>query len=198
MAHFLAVVGFIGALYLLSSAIKALSLRSRYNAAARQHGCKPANRYPNLDPFLGLDLSRLLEKENKLGRRSRVFPDLHRKYGDTFSYKSLTPRRISTCSPKNIQAILATNAEDWGVEPIRGGFAEPFLGKGVFMHDGQTWKRARALIRPTFNRAEIADLENFEIHVGRLLALIPRDGTTIDLQPLFKRLVSACSDRFVT
>ena len=78
------------------------------------------------------------------------------------------------------------------MEPIRGGFAEKFIGKGVFMQDGQTWKRARALIRPTFNRAEIADLENFEIHVGRLLALIPRDERTVDLQPLFKRLVSGC------
>ena len=197
MAHFLEVLGFVGALYLLSLASKAWSLRSRTKQAALQHGCQPPNRYPNLDPFLGFDLARLLRKENKLGRQQRVFPNLHREYGDTFSFKALSSRRISTCNPKNIQTILATNSDDWGVEPIRGNFAEPFLGKGVFMHDGQTWKRARALIRPTFNRTEIADLENFEIHVGRLLALIPRDGSTVDLQPLFKTLVSACWDECV-
>jgi cytochrome P450 len=190
MVHFLEVVCLVGVFYLLSLAFKAWSLRSRFNKAASEHGCKPAKRYPNLDPFLGLDFFRILTRENQLGRRSRVFPNLHRKYGDTFSYKALSPRRISTCSPKNIQAILATNADDWGVEPIRGDSGEPFIGGGVFMHDGQKWKQARAIIRPTFNRAEIADLENFEIHVGRLLALIPRDGSTVDLQPLFKRLVS--------
>jgi hypothetical protein len=52
-------------------------------------------------------------------------------------------------------------------------------------------KRTCGVIRLTFNRVEIADLENFEIHVGWLSDLIPRGGTTVDLQPLFKRLVSA-------
>ncbi|KAE9373136.1 cytochrome P450 [Stipitochalara longipes BDJ] len=197
MSHFLEVIGLIIVLYLLSSTFKAWSLRSRFHNAVSQYGCKPAKRYPNLDPFLGFDLSRVLARENKHGNRSRVFPNLHRKYGDTFSYKNLSPTRISTCNPKNIQAILATNADDWGVEPIRGGFADPFIGKGVFMHDGQTWKRARARIRPTFNRAEIADLENLEIHVGRLLALLPRDGRTVDLQPLFKRLFLDTSSEFI-
>jgi hypothetical protein len=148
-------------------------------------------RYPNRDPFLGFDFFRILDRETKRGKRPKVFVDLHRKYGETFEFKALSvSRRLSTCSPKNIQTIATTNFEDWGVEPFRGDFPQPFIGQGVFTHDGEIWKRAREIIRPTFNRAEIADLESFEVHVGRLLALIPRDGRIVDLQPLFKRLVS--------
>jgi cytochrome P450 len=195
MSHYLQIASLIGTFYLLSFVVKVWSLRCRFNKAASQNGCKAARRYPNLEPLLGIDLFYFLEKEGKRGKRAKVFPNLHRKYGETFEFKSFTPTRIATCSPKNIQAIATTNFDDWGVEPIRGDIAKPFIGRGVFMDDGQAWKRARAVIRPTFNRAEIADLENLEIHVSRLLALIPKDQNTIDLQPLFKRLVGCLPDQ---
>jgi hypothetical protein len=189
MAYFLETVILIGAWFLASTAFKTWSLRSRFKKAARQYGCKPGKRYPNHELFLGFDLSRVLKEESKRGKGLDAFVNLHRAYGDTFQFKALSPAQISTCDPTNIQTIATTNFDDWGVEPIRGDSLAPFLGPGVLTHDGQIWKRARAMIRPIFHRAEVADLENFELHVSSLLSLIPRDGRTVDLQPLFKRLV---------
>jgi cytochrome P450 len=188
-AHFLELTSIIVAVYLARWVYEIWSLRSRTSKAVRQYGCQPGSRYPNLDPFLGYDLFRILARATKEGRRTKLFADLHRRYGDTFQFQALLSKRISTISPKNFQAITTTNFSDFGVAPMRNGSILKLLGSGVFTRDGEAWKRARAIIRPTFNRAEIADLENFETHVARLLALIPRDGSTVDLQPLFKRLV---------
>lgn len=66
----------------------------------------------------------------------------------------------------------------------------PFLGRGIFLEDGHAWKRSRDLIKPLFKRAELSDVEGFAKFVDRMFALIPRDGTTVDLQPLFQKLVS--------
>nr|A0A4P8DJE5.1 RecName: Full=Cytochrome P450 monooxygenase dmxL3; AltName: Full=Dimeric xanthone biosynthesis cluster protein L3 [Cryptosporiopsis sp. 8999]QCL09088.1 DmxL3 [Cryptosporiopsis sp. 8999] len=197
MALYLQIVGIIGGLYLVSTAFKILSRYSRSWKAARQHGCKPVKRYPNREPFLGSDLSRILKEENKRGKGLEAYANLHRTYGDTFAFKALSPTQLSTCDPKNIQTIATTNFDHWGVEPMRGDTLAPFLGPGVLTHDGQIWKRARANIRPTFNRAEVADLENFELYVSSLLGLIPRDGRTVDLAPLFKKLFLDTATEFI-
>lgn len=98
--------------------------------------------------------------------------------------------QIQTTQSKNVQAVAATQFDDFGVRPRRGKVAAPFLGsRGIFTADGELWKHSRALIRPTFSRNEIADLASFERHVNRFLALIPVDSSTVDLQPLAKRLV---------
>jgi cytochrome P450 len=103
--------------------------------------------------------------------------------------KSLGVNEIQIAQPENIQAICTSAFNDFGVGPMRGTIGAPFLGRGIFTEDGQFWKHSRALIRPTFSKAEIADLGGFERHVSRFLALIPKDGSTFDLLPLSKKLV---------
>ncbi|KAF3389689.1 Cytochrome P450 52E2 [Talaromyces pinophilus] len=197
MYHYVELVGILAALYIASLVYKFVSLRIRYAKAAQQHGCKPISRYPNREPFMGTDLSRLMKEEAKRGRGPFLFMNLHRKYGDTFSFKAQGPAQISTCDPKNVQTIASTKFGDWGVQPIRGEPLAPFLGRGVLTHDGPIWKRSRALLRPTFNRTEVADLENFETHVSSLLRMIPKDRETVDLQPLFKNLFLDTSTEFI-
>lgn len=63
------------------------------------------------------------------------------------------------------------------------------MAQGIFTADGSIWARSRALIRPTFARSGISNFSCLEKHVGRLLDLIPHDGSTVDLQPLMKHLV---------
>ena len=104
--------------------------------------------------------------------------------------KALSSDQIQTAHPENIQAIAATNFNDYGVGPMRGDIGAPFLDRGIFTDNGEFWKHSGALIRPTFNRAEVADLGTFEKHVNRFLALLPRDGSAFDIQPLLKRLIS--------
>lgn len=54
-----------------------------------------------------------------------------------------------------------------------------------------------ALVRPSFARVHVADLETFESHIQHLIAKIPRDGSTIDLQPLFYQLTLDSATEFL-
>ena len=65
----------------------------------------------------------------------------------------------------------------------------PFIGKGVFSTDGAYWKHSRELIRPMFAKAQISDFAALDIHVNRMMARVPRDGSTVDLQGLLKLMV---------
>ena len=42
---------------------------------------------------------------------------------------------------------------------------------------------------PIFARRQISDLRGFELHLERLMGLLPEDGETLDLRPLLRRLV---------
>lgn len=66
----------------------------------------------------------------------------------------------------------------------------PLFDHGINTTDGEFWQYSRSLIGPTFSRAEICNFSSLEVHVGRLLDLIPRNRSEFDLQPLFSRLVS--------
>ena len=106
---------------------------------------------------------------------------------------------IYTIEPKNLQSILSTDFAAWGVEPMRLFAFEPFVGKGIMCTDGTFWEKSRALIKPTFARTQIADLHlsTFDRLVGNLLAILPRDAATVDLQPLFRRLALDSSTAFL-
>lgn len=61
----------------------------------------------------------------------------------------------------------------------------PLLGKGIFTTDSKEWETSRALVRPNLVKAQISDLSKLEKHVNQLLAHVPKDGSTVDLQDLF-------------
>jgi cytochrome P450 len=162
----------------------------RFAKASRDHGCKPVPTVSSWDPILGIDTFSTVIKSHLAGRRSELYKNLHIKYGPTFSMKLLGVSEIQTAHPENIQAICTSSFNDFGVNPMRGNIGAPFLDRGIFTEDGEFWKHSRALVRPTFSKAEIANLGGFERHVARYLALLPKDGSTIDLLPLTKKLVS--------
>ena len=96
-----------------------------------------------------------------------------------------------TADEKNIQAILATNSDDWGVAGLRRDAMYPFLGDGIFTTDGEIWHQSRAMLKPIFARSLISDLKREEQHFQNLLirmSLSPAvDGWTgeIELLPMF-------------
>jgi cytochrome P450 len=65
----------------------------------------------------------------------------------------------------------------------------PFLGEGVFSQDGPELKHSRDLIRPTFSRPELSDLDSFVFHVARFLELIPSDEAQLAFCPPLQRIV---------
>ena len=179
---------------LLASIIIALSwyaFRSqRRHHLSRANGCLPPSKYPHKDPFFGLDL---FLKTGKLFQENQYLPELVRRYqdlGSTFETKSFGSFAINSIRPENLQTIWVSNYKDWGVQPVRLPAQYPFCGVGFITTDGPIWEHSRALLKPSFNRANMTDLTTLEKYLQLVIDRIPRDGSTIDLQPLFFNLVS--------
>lgn len=54
-----------------------------------------------------------------------------------------------------------------------------------------------SLVYPAFARAQVSELSSLEGNVEIFMNLIPRDGTTSDMQPLCKKLFLEISSEFV-
>jgi cytochrome P450 len=113
----------------------------------------------------------------------------HQQYGKTFQSYLGRPI-IITIEPKNVQTILALKFKDFELGHYRNKALAPLLGQGIFASDGEIWEHSRALVRPNFARNQVADIEIYERHVSKVIANIPSDGSTVDLQELFYRMVS--------
>lgn len=168
--------------YVLSSRLSAARAR---NLLIRQHGCGaiPTRRFK--DPFFALD--GILEAVGHV--KSHTFLDFNRQqyqeHGKTFASRIGPQKTIGTVEPENFKAILSTNFKDYEVgSPRRNAFG-PALGNSILLVDGAAWEHSRALLRPSFNRNQISDLQVIEAHVQALVNAIPKDGTTVDLQALF-------------
>ena len=110
-------------------------------------------------------------------------------YGKTFEERFFDTKIINTMEAANIQQAAALSFQDWGKSSSRNAITSPFLGRGIFSEDGAFWRSSRDLIKPTFARSEISDVNSLGLFVNRLLELIPRDGSTFDIQPLVHKLV---------
>ena len=166
-------------------------------AIKRQHGCQPPQSTPSKDPFLGLDSVYRILRSVKENRRNLSLKEQLDLYGYTFQSNLFGKIEIFTAEPQNLQAIFATDFESFGVEPMRLFVFEPLLGKGIMTTDGAHWAHSRALLQPVFSRTQIADYSSFEIHVARLIDRIPKNGSTVDLQPLFAKLALDSSSEFL-
>ena len=167
--------------------VQSLVIKWRRYQTAKQRGCQPVNKYSHTRPF-GFDLYYDRIEAVKAGRLNKFNQELFEKYGSTYEERTLTGRIINTTETANFQAVGANKFEDFGRDARRA--AEPFFGQGILSSNGRVWKQARDLVTPLFKRAELNDVENFKKFTDRMLALIPRDGSTVDMQPLLQKLVS--------
>ena len=178
----------------------------RVQTFQRQTGCKPAAAWGQSDPILGLDQFRLF-KQNAADRR--VLESLSQRYlttgRHTQTLRLMGQSLVMTCEPENVKAVLATKFHDFGIGSRMGAMGR-LLGHGIFTTDGAHWEHSRvsnvssgnkdtgpdsgkqALIRPSFTRAQVSDLECVETHVQNLIAKLPADGETVDVQRLFFNL----------
>ena len=162
-----------------------------YVRRARQRGCEPPKLYSHQDPILGRDLPRLFQQANIKGNGTAAAAGLFKTYGKTFMARTWGQLTIFTCDARVIQAVHTTYNDALGAEPFRKPANKGLIADSVFISDGDVWKHSRDLLKPIFKRSQIADLHNFELHIQRALNEIPTDGSTIDLQELFRRLVSS-------
>ncbi|PYI00297.1 cytochrome protein [Aspergillus sclerotiicarbonarius CBS 121057] len=178
----------LSALLVLVLAFKKISSRLHTRAQSRRHGCLPPPQERHLDPILGSDALRKSVTAVREHRLLTYMQSRFREMGYTFESRTLRNEVLHTADPKNLQAILATNAKDFSIGKRRMTAFRPLLGHGIFAADGKQWEKSRGLLRPSFTRDNIADLDIFERHVCQLLTWIPADGKTVNLQDLFFRM----------
>ena len=167
-----------------------LALSSSRRKFIQENACKPPPAYPHKDPILGLDSVRdaisAARSKTAISRQLRQYAQ----FGNTFSSRFFLTPVISTIEPENIQTVLASRFDDFGIGSRRKDAFAPLLGRGIFQVDGPQWKHSRSLLRLCFTRSQVEDLSTFNVHVGNLIKAISKDGSIIDLEKLFPRLAA--------
>ncbi|KAJ5251197.1 hypothetical protein N7489_001607 [Penicillium chrysogenum] len=179
----------------------------RHAQKARKIGCGEPPLYPSQHPF---GISTLLEtldaaREKRLPqlaeRRIAFLSRRHNRYVSTFRMCQAGRENLFTADPKNIQSMLATQFNDFGLGEMRRNVAEPLAGHGIFTTDGESWSRSRSLLRPQFTRDRMSNLDREERHVHNALRAIPTrsDGwsSAVDIQAIFFRLTLDSATEFL-
>lgn len=165
-----------------------------FRSAQRKHGCEEPPSYPHKSR-IGLDLVRERQAASDQGRATAHYDYWFDRLGETWEERLAGQRLINTIDLANIRTIFNADMDTLG----RGGafHKNDFLGPGIFSSDGPRWKLSRDMIMPLFKRAEVRSTAMFKRHVDRLIAQIPRDGSTIDVQPLLKKMNFDSSAEFI-
>lgn len=120
----------------------------------------------------------------------------------TFRVNKFGHSEYHTGDPRLLRYILVEQPQDFEYGPLRQRIFFPTMGEGIFSQDGKRWEHSRAMIRPTFARAQVSDLDMVERHIQALLGAMPAtqsDGWTseLDLQTLFHRLTLDTATEFL-
>ncbi|TPR09792.1 Phosphorylase family protein [Aspergillus niger] len=183
-------------------------LLSRWQHAqnARKWNCGSVPSYPGdllgintLKEALAMDKARQVPTVTR--RRVETMSARENRYTTTFQFRQLGTDVISTCDPKNVQALLATQFKDFELGQSRRNALHWLLGRGIFTADGDHWSRSRALLRPQFTRDQISDLDLEERHVQVAMKAMPVDATgwtpATDIQTIFFRLTMDTATEFL-
>lgn len=194
------IFGIIAACFVLKRIYWEVTVGANRRRLIKEHGCKPLYRYPHkgiLGYFFGYDTM----KENYVAFKRGDFNEVSRrrnfKNHNTLTLRNLQRDFILTIEPENVKTVLSTKFGDFALGNLRIATMAPVFGTGIFTSDGQAWEHSRAMIRPSFTRHQVADLSSYEQHMQNMLANIPKDGSTIDLQELFFRLTMDSATEFL-
>ena len=169
-----------------------------YLRKSRLHGCLPGKVYPHRDPILGidwlLDVVRGIKEHNLLEKWCQIFDE----FGDTFWNLNMGSWSVMTNDPENVKAVLSTNFDDWPLLGVRQQVVLLALGKhAIFSVNGQEWHSQRAMIRPSFNRNQLADLVCTDRHVDHFLDKVTKNGGEVNLQDIFFEFMMDVSSDFM-
>lgn len=154
----------------------------------QENGCRPAKHYQHqgiLGKLFGIDFVLFRWKATKSKHSHEAIREALFSQHKTLQITALHKEIFITVEPENIKSILSTKFNDFALGRLRESAAGPVFGRGIFVTDGHAWEQSRALIRPSFVRHQVSDLTSFEHHIQNLIARIPKDGSTFDIQSLF-------------
>ena len=128
------------AAYLVYFVVSTL-VSNRYHARkAKELGCREPYDRPYRYP-LAIDLTQLILKADKENVVPSYFQEMYNIVGKRATWRQnfLGTQAYVTGDPKNIQAVLATQFNDFEIGPIRRANFFPMLGNGIFTVDGKAW-----------------------------------------------------------
>lgn len=127
----ISVLSFFGIVF---GSLAAYLLFHRVNVAIRRHrlarsrGCGKPKRVPQKDPFLGFDLFRAFEDAASNSKYLEFIANWFSTVGPTFGLNVMGDDMIFTNEPRNIQAMLATQFQDFEMGQRRRDNSGRFLG----------------------------------------------------------------------
>ena len=167
-------------------------------ALAKHHGCLPAKQIPSKPLLFGIDRFFANIKAFQEHRFLQTWCQLLRdNNAHTVLMKMFGQHVYLTDDPENVKTMLATNFDTWSLGGERIQQMSSYLGHGIFTSEGAAWKRSREMLRPCFERSQVANVSIMEKHTTRLMQNVPKDGTTVDLQPLFHELTLDIATEFL-
>ncbi|KAM3087969.1 hypothetical protein ACMFMG_002037 [Clarireedia jacksonii] len=192
------IVFLIGSTYILYKLIQCITLYRQRSRIIRQNGCKPPYaEYPHKEPIFGLDLFLLNSKSSRTHKFLEHSLERFHEYGNTYTSNFLGMKTINTIEPENVKTLLSVRFKDYGFSPRRVNALSPIFGDGIFTLNGKEWEHSRMMLRPNFTRSQVADLDVFEKHCGKMIKRIPRNGETVDLSVLFFMLTIDSATEFL-
>ena len=134
----------------------------------------PVSLEPTVLP-LGLDMFMKMAKASKEQRLPDFIVERYNAMGPRYTWRTrvLGSEYFTTADPRNIQAILATQFNDFRLGVSRRTNLSPILGVSVFALDGRAWHDAREVIRPIFSREQVSDIALLERHFQEMLQCMP-------------------------
>lgn len=156
----------------------------------RQYSAQDVPRYPNKDPIFGMDFFFATKHAFETNSFLEFNENNHRVYGRTYQATEMGKTVIKSVDPEVSKAFHSTHFQDLGVRPGRRASGLTFFGPSITNDDGHFWQLRRAWLRPSFERVHVVNFERLRKHIVNFMALLPKDDETVDLGPLFSRLVS--------
>lgn len=135
--------------------------------------------YPQIFPFLGLDLVATICMDFSRGQFSEGIRRRHVLYGRTFSAQILGNNYTYTIEPQNIHTI--STREPYNYEKSEwASKAAKHIGNGILLNEGEAWRLSRTTLKPMLASNAIDEPTLMEPHVTRLVArmvaMSKRDG----------------------
>lgn len=200
MPYFAAIFAAVAALLIVKRLYWEVTIGASRRRLIKENGCQPVKKYPHkgiLGKLFGYDTIKLNYYAAKTGHAQEIGRARNFSTQNTIQIRSLNRDAILTIEPENIKAFLSTKFNDFGLGERRRQVLGPVFGTGIFVSDGKSWEHSRSMIRPSFTRQQVGDMESYEHHVQHLLTHIPKDGQTVDLQELFFKLTMDSATEFL-
>lgn len=132
---------------------------------------------------MGLDFQPAIQNDT-----SSIY-DLFQRYGNSFQANTLVSKpTIFTIAPENVK-LINTRDHEWGIQPHRLPGMEYLCGRGFLTMDGDISRHSWRLLKPSFAKSNLANMSVLSREVDNFLEKLPKDGTTVELQPLLYIMV---------